>query len=123
MRIKYLREEKGFILVIALMMLLVLTLIGIGSVNTSTYELLITGNYRVSEEAFYAADAGIQDGINRIVKKVISDAGSEDLTTWNSGVTYATSGFNNSFTVTHLSGGGVVVEAPNGNPYYLLYKI
>ena len=59
-------EKKGVALVIALLMLLVLTLIGISSISTTTFETSISGNERVRTDAFYAAEAGIQVAINRI---------------------------------------------------------
>ena len=52
-------DEKGTSLVVALMILLILTLIGIGALQTSTYETNIAGNERLYNKAFYAADAGI----------------------------------------------------------------
>lgn len=61
-----LREDKGVALVIALLMLLVLTLIGISSIGTTTFESSISGNERVRADAFYAAEAGIQVAINQI---------------------------------------------------------
>lgn len=52
------RDERGFVLVTALLILVVLTIIGIaGSRNTST-ELLIAGNDRTYKETFYTADGG-----------------------------------------------------------------
>jgi hypothetical protein len=61
-----LRSERGFALVIALLILLVLTLIGISSINTTTFETSISGNERVGTDAFYAAEAGIQVGLNQL---------------------------------------------------------
>jgi Tfp pilus assembly protein PilX len=61
-----LKEERGVALIIALLMLLVLTLIGISSISTTTFETSISGNERVRTDAFYAAEAGIQVGINQI---------------------------------------------------------
>ena len=61
-----LREEKGVALIIALLMLLVLTLIGISSISTTTFETSISGNERVRADAFYAAEAGIQVAINQV---------------------------------------------------------
>ncbi len=61
-----LREEKGVALIIALLMLLVLTLIGISSISTTTFETSISGNERVRMDAFYAAEAGIQVAINQV---------------------------------------------------------
>lgn len=109
-------------MVLALLLLLVITLIGISALNTSTYDLIISGNHRASEEAFYAAEAGIQDGIRRLVKKIISDTGFEDQAKWNVGTTYSSNGFNNTFTAEHLSVGSPLkaAKAPNGKPYYLV---
>jgi len=59
-------EKNGVALIIALLMLLVLTLIGISSISTTTFEISISGNERVRTDAFYAAEAGIQVAINRL---------------------------------------------------------
>jgi Na+-transporting methylmalonyl-CoA/oxaloacetate decarboxylase gamma subunit len=61
-----LTNKKGVALIIALLMLLVLTLIGISSISTTTFETSISGNERVKTDAFYAAEAGIQVGINQL---------------------------------------------------------
>ena len=61
-----LRNEKGVALIIALLILLVLTLIGISAINTTTFETSISGNERVGTDAFYAAEAGIQIGLNQL---------------------------------------------------------
>lgn len=66
MKKNILREKRGVALIIALLMLLVLTLIGISSINTTTFETSISGNERVRADAFYAAEAGIQVAINQI---------------------------------------------------------
>jgi Na+-transporting methylmalonyl-CoA/oxaloacetate decarboxylase gamma subunit len=60
------RKQEGVALVIALLMLLVLTLIGIGSITTTNFETSISGNERVRADAFYAAEAGIQVAINQV---------------------------------------------------------
>jgi Tfp pilus assembly protein PilX len=61
-----LKEEKGVVLIIALLMMLVLTLIGISSIGTTNFEMGISGNERVRMDAFYAAEAGIQVAINQV---------------------------------------------------------
>ncbi len=53
-------------LIIALLMLLVLTLIGINAITTATFETSISGNERIATDAFYAAEAGIQVCMNRL---------------------------------------------------------
>jgi hypothetical protein len=61
-----LREKKGVALILALLMLLVLTLIGISSISTTTFETSISGNERVRTDAFYVAEAGIHVGMNQL---------------------------------------------------------
>ena len=52
-------NERGASLVVALMILLILTLIGISALQTTTQETSIAGNERIYNRAFYTADAGI----------------------------------------------------------------
>jgi len=59
-------NDKGIALVVALMMLLVLTLIGISAITTTTYETSISGNERVGTDAFYASESGIQVSLNQL---------------------------------------------------------
>ncbi len=59
-------NEKGVALVVALVMLLILTLIGINAVTTTTFETNIAGNERVATDAFYASEAGIQVALNQL---------------------------------------------------------
>jgi hypothetical protein len=54
-----LHAQEGAALVIAVMILLVLTVVGIYAVTTSTIETKITGYHKWHVEAFYAADAGL----------------------------------------------------------------
>jgi len=61
-----LNNEKGMVWVLALLMLLVLTLLGISSVSTSIFETNISGNDRFGADAFYAAEAGIHVGLDQI---------------------------------------------------------
>jgi hypothetical protein len=56
----YLKDQSGVALVIAMITMIVLTLIGLASTFTSTYEIKLSGNKRGSTDAFYAADSGVQ---------------------------------------------------------------
>ncbi len=58
-------EEKGIVLVLGMLLLLVVTLIGISALDTSTYDIRISGNERASVQAFYAAEAGINEFMGR----------------------------------------------------------
>lgn len=64
--VKGLSDEKGVALVIALIMLLILTFIGISSISTTTFETNISGNERVGTVAFYASEAVFQMGLKRV---------------------------------------------------------
>ena len=66
MKPSILRNERGVALVIALIMLIVLTLIGIASISTSVFEAKISGNERIGSAAFYSASGGVEVGIDRI---------------------------------------------------------
>lgn len=59
-------NEKGVALVIALIMLIVLTFIGISSISSSVFETKISGNERLGSSAFYAAEGGVYVGISRL---------------------------------------------------------
>jgi len=59
MRILGLHSQEGAALIIAVLILLILTVIGIFAVTTSTMDTKITGYHKWHVEAFYAADAGL----------------------------------------------------------------
>ena len=63
---KILADQSGVALVIALLMMVVLTIVGLGSVFTSSYETKLSGNKRGSTDAFYSSDSGIQAGMANI---------------------------------------------------------
>lgn len=59
-RNNHLANEKGVVLVTGLVFLAVLTLIGTGAYITTSNELDISRNYRLSKKAFYDAEAGVE---------------------------------------------------------------
>ena len=61
-----LKNQSGAALVIALIMMIVLTLIGLASIFSSTFDIKISGNKRGSTDAFYAADSGVAVATARI---------------------------------------------------------
>jgi hypothetical protein len=56
-----LTDQKGVALVVALVILLVLTFVGLAAVSLTSYEARIAGNERVYNNAFYAGDGGIEN--------------------------------------------------------------
>ncbi len=54
------RGERGAALVISLIMLVFMSILGAVALNTSNSELGISGNYRLSQSSFYAADRAVE---------------------------------------------------------------
>ncbi len=52
-----LKGDGGSVIVLAMIMLLVVTIIGVSSINTTTTETTIAGNERLYNISFYAAEA------------------------------------------------------------------
>lgn len=84
-RLSGLQSERGAALVIAIMILLILTVLGIYAVTTSTLETKIAGSERVLQEAFQAADGGVDYG--RSVIEMVLDNNSLPCTPHASGGT------------------------------------
>jgi Tfp pilus assembly protein PilX len=72
------KNEKGSVVVIALMMLALLTIIGISATNTSTTEVQISSNEHLYKIAFYATEAGIEVGRAALDELKRADLGSWD---------------------------------------------
>jgi hypothetical protein len=53
------KEEKGAVMVVAVMVLAILTLVGIAATRNSTVELKIAGHDAAYRQAMYNADSGI----------------------------------------------------------------
>jgi type IV pilus assembly protein PilX len=59
--LRIIKDEGGSVLIIALIMLVLLTLLGISATSTSNIEMQIASNERNYKRAFYAANAAIED--------------------------------------------------------------
>ncbi len=59
--------ENGFVLVICLILLLMLSLIGIASITTSTSDMRVSGNEMNQTGAFYAAESGLERAAAAII--------------------------------------------------------
>jgi len=60
------RNEKGMVLPLGLMFLAIIAILGTTAVIITTTDLKIGNNYRTSEQAFYAAEAGIEEARARM---------------------------------------------------------
>jgi hypothetical protein len=57
-------DDRGSALVVALLVLVLLTLMGISATTTSTIEVQMAGNEKFHDMAFYAAESGWQASLN-----------------------------------------------------------
>lgn len=64
-------SEEGSVLIIALIMLVMLTLLGISATTTSNIEVQIADNERNYQRAFYVADAGIEHARSMLTSKLV----------------------------------------------------
>lgn len=58
-RCRFSRDERGLTLVLVLVLLGVLTVVGTTAVTLTSTDLLVGGNYKASQLAFYNAEAGV----------------------------------------------------------------
>jgi type IV pilus assembly protein PilX len=125
-------DEKGIALIMALVLLVIISGIGIFGINTSVVEGWRSANYLSAKQAYFAAEAGVEDGISRLVSGNVSDTGSTTSTTWNNSSTYSSSSSlfsnwinasntSNSFTIKHrVVGSPSVVATSSGSPQYVI---
>lgn len=57
------RQQQGAALVIGLILLLILTLLAVTGMNTASSELIMAGNEQFRQNAFQAAETGIEQAI------------------------------------------------------------
>jgi hypothetical protein len=69
----FLKNEEGSAIVVALMILMVLTIIGVSSSKTTTVELQIVRNDGIYKQNLYLAEAAAQEAIQRIWNTSRSD--------------------------------------------------
>lgn len=69
------KKDDGFILVVCMVMLVLLTLMGIVGTRTTTIELLVSGNEKVDQQGFYRADGDTEVGIELVELNVSCPTG------------------------------------------------
>lgn len=60
MRKTLVASDKGAILVVCMLILVILSLMGVAAIMTTSTETKISANSRKAEQAFFSADAGIE---------------------------------------------------------------
>lgn len=71
--------QQGSVLVIALLVLLAMTILGVMGIHTSTVDLHIAGNEHRMRESFYLAEAAAVEGIQRLMKTAAVDLNEHHL--------------------------------------------
>ncbi|MEL7537460.1 MAG: pilus assembly PilX N-terminal domain-containing protein [Pseudomonadota bacterium] len=64
-RITMRRKQQGAALVVGMILLMVLTVLAISGMNTATTELALAQNTQYFENAFQAAESGIEEALSR----------------------------------------------------------
>jgi Tfp pilus assembly protein PilX len=84
-----LEDNRGVVLVIVLIMLLLFSILGATVLTNSTSELKVSGNYRNQQQAFFTADGGLEQGhISDAIYSIIPNVGDE----WTGVISYSTAG-------------------------------
>ncbi|USE37529.1 PilX N-terminal domain-containing pilus assembly protein [Endozoicomonas sp. SCSIO W0465] len=68
-------DEKGSVLLVSLVMLLVITVAGLTAVKMATLEEKMSGNYQDQQMAFYAAEAALKQAENFIADNELALSG------------------------------------------------
>lgn len=69
------QDERGFVLVAALLIMLVLTILGIATTTNTSIELQIAGNDKVHKRTFYEAEGGVMLGTELLEENFSCPAG------------------------------------------------
>ena len=72
------KNQQGSVIVVAMIILVSLTIIGISATNMSTTEVQVSTNALLHNIAFYAADSGIETGRAALNTIKMEDAGAWD---------------------------------------------
>jgi len=67
------KDQEGMILVVALILMVILTAVGIAGIYLSTSDMKISNNYKQSVQEFYAVEAALNRGINVLKNTPINE--------------------------------------------------
>lgn len=97
-----LRNERGVALVIALLVLVTLTVLGLGTFFNSSTDVQISGNQKGASQALYASEAGIADMIDALNSNATYTPPTPYTTSWApSNITGTVNGFSYTAQVRH----------------------
>lgn len=108
------QSEEGFVLITAMLIMIAVSLLGIAALNTTTFETMIAGNEKWSQEQFFQADSGI----NQMLALDMEPRHPNDI---------ATSPYNPAITCSQLINDTTAIRWQtldpdgDGNPVFLFY--
>jgi Tfp pilus assembly protein PilX len=82
------KDERGSVLVLVLIAVMLLSLLGVSALTQSSSDLAISRNFKNDKVAFFTADSGINDGINRLRNSVDPTSVLVPVTKMNQGMSY-----------------------------------
>ncbi|GBC59308.1 hypothetical protein DENIS_0245 [Desulfonema ishimotonii] len=73
-------DQRGMALIVSMLLLVILTVIGVASISTSNFDILISDAHKRQQAAFYAAEAGLTHGKATLAGRIQSGG---TTPTWN----------------------------------------
>ncbi|HSN18543.1 MAG TPA: PilX N-terminal domain-containing pilus assembly protein [Gammaproteobacteria bacterium] len=117
------RSQRGVVLVISLLLLLVLTLIGLAATRSTTLEERMTSNQRDQDVAFQAAEAALRDGESALQAASPGQFNNTNgLYDSSSTVTYTDQSVWDSSTTNSIVYSGTLTPAPSQPPRYYIMQ-
>lgn len=122
-KLRFKSRERGVVLVVSLLMLLVLTLIGLAATRSTTIEQRLTANQRDTAVAVQGAEAALRDGESLLASAGLPDfslntAGAYTASTMT--VNWKTIDWNSSTATLAYEGGFPDGAAPHSTPRYFV---
>lgn len=68
-------NDDGYVLVVALLVMAILSLLGVAGMNTSIFEMQVAGNDWNAKRTFYRADGGVSQGIELVEQSLACPGG------------------------------------------------
>jgi type IV pilus assembly PilX-like protein len=114
------RNEKGFILVLALVVMAAMTAIGLAIITSSTTEMLISRNETEAKKAFYLSEAGIQEALGRMAligntAMYVGETTQQKLDRIGGTISYTTQTFTSGDPGTNIAGMPITASDGTGN--------
>lgn len=118
-------HQNGAALMVSLMILLVLTLIGVTSMQSTILEEKMAGNMRDKNLAFNAAESALREGENWVapmtsIPEPVDSCSPAPCTLWNPGILPDLSDQNHSWWTGNAVAVGTSIPEVNSNPHYLM---